>query len=316
MTKPQNKNIFQRILSYAKEVFSEYGSDRGASLGAALAYYTVFSIAPALIIAIAVAGIFVGTEAVQGQLQHELSGLLGQEAAQDLGQIIQNAYRSGDSWWMTIVGIVTLIMGGTGVVNELKNSLNVVWEIKETPSNSILGYIKNRVLSLSFIIGLGFILMVSLGLNAFVVAFSDELTRRISVIGEVLAIVISIVLSLGMTTLMFALLFKYLPDTDIKWQDVWTGAFFTAVLFAIGKYLIGFYIGNSSISTTFGTAGALAALLVWVYYSSQIIILGAEFTQVWVRRSGRHIPPDKEAVKIEDGNWATGTKEEPKIAKK
>lgn len=287
----------KEITRFFGEVFQNYSDDNAFTLGASLAYYTVFSIAPIIIIIISTAGIFVGQEAVQGEIYRELKDLFGAETALQLQTIVKGAYRSGQSTWATIFGIATLIVGATGVISEMKNSMNIVWEIKEKPKSSILNLLRNRFLSFSFILGLGFIFLVSLMLNSVVIGFAGDLARQIGF--ETLTVtIISFGVSFLMTVLIFALLFKFLPDAKVGWQEVIVGGLFTAILFAIGKYLIGFYIGNSNIASGFGAAGSLVVLLVWVYYSSQILFLGAEFTYIWAKRYGKTIRPDKGAVRV------------------
>lgn len=288
----------QRVTSFTKELFQNYGNDDAFTLGAALAYYTVFSFAPLLVIIISVAGYFVGPEAIRGELFGQLKGLLGADAASSLQTIIENAYVSGKGTLATITSAAALILGATGVFNALHNSLNRIWEIAPNPDNTILAMIRTRILSFSFVLGLGFLLLVTLVLNAVVIGFTNKLAGMVPGIGPALLGAASMVLSLILTSSVFALLFKYLPDARARWQDVWAGGIFTALLFSLGKYLIGFYIGNSDFSSTYGAAGALITLLVWTYYSSQILFLGAEFTFVWAKRNGHPIQPSSDAVRV------------------
>lgn len=292
-------HFFKQVFTFAKEMFSSFSADRGTSLGASIAFYTIFSIAPILVIVIAVAGFFAGADAVRGELEYQLSQLIGPKVADMTNEIVENAYQSGDSIWATIIGILMLIIGSTTVVGEMKSSLNKVWRIEVKPKNSIINYIKNRILSFSFVLGLGFIFLVSLLASSLVVAFSDFIALRIPGLSESVLLAFTFLTALFITIFIFTLLFKYLPDAKVKWRHAWAGGIFTAILFAIGKYLIGFYLGNSSIATGFGTAGALVALLVWVYYTTQIVIIGAEFTEVWSRWFGDGIRPGREAVKVE-----------------
>lgn len=279
-------------------MFNDYIEDDALNLGAALAYYTVFSFAPIIVVATTIAGYFYGREAISGQLDNELAGLLGQEAAASLQQIVSNAYVSGDSLWGTIVGVGTLIFATTGVFTNLKISMNRIWEIKPVPTNGIVAFIKTKVLSFSFVVGLGFLLMITLILNALVIGFMDKLAQYIPTLGPIMLSVTTWVFSTGVTAVIFALLFRFLPDARARWKDIWIGAFFTAFLFGIGRFLIGFYIGNSNFSSTYGAAGALITLLLWTYYNSQILFLGAEFTQTWARWRGNPILPTQHAVKI------------------
>jgi len=251
-----------------------------------------------LVVATTVAGYFFGQEAITGRLDAELSGLLGKEAAHTLSEIISNAYVSGDTVLATGIGVGTLIFAATGVFSNLKISLNKIWNIQQTPTNGILAFIFTRLLSFSFVIGLGFLLMVTLVINAAVIGFMDQLAAYVPALGPIMLALTSWLLTTMVTAFIFVLLFRYLPDARARWKDLWAGAIFTALLFGLGRFLIGFYIGNSDFSSTYGAAGALITLLVWTYYNSQILFLGAEFTQVWAQWRGNPIIPDKHAVKV------------------
>lgn len=275
-----------------------YIEDDALNLGAALAYYTVFSFAPILVVATSIAGYFFGRDAIAGRLENELSGLLGQDTASSLQEIVSNAYVSGDSVWGTIVGVATLTFAATGVFTNLRTSMNKIWEIRPTPTNGIVAFLRTKVLSFSFVVGLGFLLMITLILNALVIGYMDQLVQFVPALGSTMLVTTTWVFSTAVTTVIFALLFRYLPDARVRWRDLWAGALFTALLFGLGRFLIGFYIGNSDFSSTYGAAGALITLLVWTYYNSQILFLGAEFTQVWARWRGNPILPTQHAVKI------------------
>ena len=292
------KNVFQKIIAFSKELVANYLEDDAFNLGAALAYYTVFSFAPMLVVATAIASYFLGPEAINGQLDNELSGLLGEDAAASLQRIVSNAYRSGETFWATLISTGTLIFAATGVFSNLKISLNKIWAIKPTPTSGIISFIFTRLLSFGFVVGLGFLLMTSLLLNALVIGFMDQLATFLPAIGPMMLAVTSWVLTTFVTALIFALLFRYLPDAKARWRDIWAGAIFTALLFGLGRFLIGFYIGNSDFSSTYESAGALITLLVWTYYNSQILFLGAEFTAVWAKWRGNPIIPDENAVKV------------------
>lgn len=294
----EETNIFKRIFAFSKDVINQYIDDDALNLGAALAYYTVFSFAPMLVVATTIASIFAGDKAINGQLNSELEGLLGSEAAGALSEIISNAHVSADTFWATAISIGTLIFAATGVFGNLKLSLNKIWNIQPTPTNGIIAFIFTRLLSFSFVVGLGFLLMITLVINAAVIGFMDQLAFYVPALGPIMLAVTSWLITTLVTAFIFVLLFRYLPDAKARWRDLWAGAVFTALLFGLGRFLIGFYIGNSDFSSTYGAAGALITLLVWTYYNSQILFLGAEFTQVWAQWKGNPIVPDKHAVKI------------------
>lgn len=291
-------NLFKRIFAFGKQVINDYLNDDALNLGAALAYYTVFSFAPMLVVATAIASYFFGDQAINGQLNAELSSLLGKKAAATLSEIISNAYVSGDTFWATAIGVGTLLFAATGVFSNLKASLNKMWQIQTQPANGVIAFIMTRLLSFGFVIGLGFLLMITLVVNALVIGFMDQLASMVPTLGTLLLSITTWLIATAITTVIFALLFRYLPDARARWRDLWAGALFTALLFGIGRFLIGFYIGNSDFSSTYGAAGALITLLVWTYYNSQILFLGAEFTQVWAKWKGRPILPTTQAVKI------------------
>lgn len=291
-------NVFRKIIDFTKELFSEYLRDDAFNLGAALAYYTVFSFAPLLVVATSVASYFIGAEAANGRLYRELESLLGPEAASTLEEIVKNAYLSGDSTWAAVIGVGTLVFAATGVFNNLQLSLNKIWQIKSKPSNGVLSFIMTRLLSFSFVVGLGFLLMITLVINALIIGFMDQVADLLPGTEPFILAGTSWLLTTFITALIFALLFRFLPDARARWRDIWAGAIFTALLFGLGRFLIGYYIGNSDFSSTYGAAAALITLLVWTYFNSQILFLGAEFTATWARWRGNPIVPTKNAVKI------------------
>lgn len=294
----QSDNIFRRTWGFIQDLVNAFLEDNAFNLSAALAYYTVFSFAPMLLVATTVASYFFGEDTVQGRLDLELTGLLGESAATTLQRIISNAYQSGDTLWATSIGTATLLFAATGVFNNLKISLNKIWSIKPAPTNGFVAVVINRILSLSFVIGLGFLLMVTLVVNALVIGFMDQLATLVPGLGPAILALTSWVTTTLINTLIFLLIFRYLPDARAKWKDLWAGAIFTALLFGLGRLLIGYYIGNSNFSSTYGAAAALITLLVWTYYNSLILFLGAEFTQVWAKSRGRLILPSDQAVKV------------------
>ena len=290
--------FFATIWSFAQELVKEYQEDDCFTLGAALSYYTIFSIAPIIVIIIAVAGFVFGPDAVQGELYDKLSGLVGSEAATQIQDLVRKSYQSDAGIIATVVGIITLVFGATGVVNQLKKSLNIIWEMKAVPKNGILKFLLDRVLSLGLILALGFILLVTLVIEGVVAALSSQIETLVPSISGPLLVAVNFVISLLLTGGLFAFIFKLLPDARIHWADAFKGGVFTAVLFALGRIGIGYYLAQGNISETFGAASFLVILLVWVYYSSQILFLGAEFTQVYARRYGARIEPTRNSVRV------------------
>ncbi|MFL6197417.1 MAG: YihY/virulence factor BrkB family protein [Thermoanaerobaculia bacterium] len=279
-----------------KESFKEWKEDGALDLGAALAYYTIFSLAPMLLIATAVAGLVWGREAVQGQLVGELRGLLGAQGAQAVQTMIANAGKQQQTGVLaTAVGLVTILFGATGVFVQLQNALNRVWNVKAKPQSGMWSFIRTRLLSFGMVLGIGFLLLVSLAISAMVSALGTWATSRLPG-GEALIQVLTFVLSFALMTGLLGLIYKYLPDVEIGWREVWVGAVVTALLFTAGKFLIGLYLGKSSVASTYGAAGSLVILLLWIYYSSQILFLGAEFTQVYASKYGSRIRPSENAV--------------------
>ncbi len=292
------ENVFKRAWSFTQELFANYGQDDAFTLGAALAYYTVFSFAPLLVVAIAVASTFMEEEIVTGKLYEELNGLLGPDAAKTLQDVVTNAYSSGESIWATVLGVATLLFTASTVFATLKMSLNSIWQIQPRPTNNIIGFLLTRLLSFSFVVGLGFLLMITLIVNALIIGFMDQIAALLPALSSVFLALTSWVIATAVTAVIFAMLFRYLPDARARWKDIWAGAIFTALLFGLGRWLIGLYIGNSNFGSTYGAAGALVTLLVWTYYNSLILFLGAEFTFVWAERRGFPIRPGKHAVRV------------------
>lgn len=276
-----------------KLTFYGWKEDKASRLAAALAYYTIFSLAPILVIVIAVAGLIWQRDAVQAQVMFQIQSLVGVQGADFVAELLKSAGNPTEGVTATIIGIVTLLFGALGVFNELHNALNIIWEVKEEKSEGFLQTIKklviDRFLSFSMILGIGFMLLVSLVISAGISALGDGVVRVLP-FHELILQVINFLISIGIITILFALIFKFLPDTEVAWQDVWVGSFVTAVLFSVGKTLIGLYLGSSAIASSFGAAGSLVLLLVWIYYSAQILFFGAEFIQVYANRHGSKIP--------------------------
>ena len=287
----------KEIFAILKKAGSDWMEDQAPTLGAALAYYTVFSLAPLLIIAIAIAGLVFGQEAAQGQIFEQLRGLLGEASAKAMQDMVQNANaKPATGVVATLIGVVTLLFGASGVFGQLQTSLNAIWDVEPKPGRGILGLVRDRILSFGFILVVGFLLLVSLLLTAAVAVVAQWFGMRPAM--EALAQILNFVLSLAVITLLFAMIFKFLPDAKIAWHDVWIGAFITALLFTVGKFALGLYLGKSGVGSSYGAAGSLIVLLLWVYYSSQILFFGAEFTQVYANRFGSHVAPADNAVSV------------------
>jgi membrane protein len=284
-------------LEMLKQTFVEWSDDKGPRLGASLSYYTVFSMAPLLLLVISIAGLVFGPAAAEGRIFGELRGLLGSDAARLVQTVVAKASRPEHGILGTVISIGVLVIGATGVVVELQDALNSVWKIAPKPNRGLWGVIRTRLISVAMILTLGFLLLVSLVVSAALAALGGWLR---GLAGGAVAVgwILDATVSLGVIATLIALIYKVLPDAVISWRDVWIGAGVTALLFLLGKYLIGLYIGRASVGSAFGAAGSLAVLLVWVYYSAQIMLLGAEFTRVFANRFGSKVRPSKAAVEV------------------
>jgi membrane protein len=291
-------NKIKFTFSLIKDSFSEFMNDNGLKLSAALSYYTVFSLAPMLLVIISVVSFFYGKEAFTGELFSQISGLVGKDAAAQLQEIIKNAQVSNKSTLAATVGVVTLLIGATGVFAEIQDSINYIWSIKSKPKKSWVAYLKNRLLSFSVILTLGFLLIVSLGVNTAIDLLSSRLERYFSEVSVVIFTVLNIALVLIILTALFTAIFKVLPDGHVRWKECMVGAGFTAVMFAIGKSGISLYLGKQDLGATYGASASIVILLTWVYYSSIILYFGAEFTKVYAKSDGEDISPNEHAVLI------------------
>ncbi|MFN2572537.1 MAG: YihY/virulence factor BrkB family protein [Gemmatimonadales bacterium] len=269
-----------------------WSKDDVPRLGASLAYYTLFAISPILVIAVAIAGAAFGAEAVRGQIVHEIDGVIGRQGAEAVQTILQSAHKDPASTLALIIGTVTLLIAASGAFLELQHALNTIFRVKTDPSKSgIQRLILSRLRSFGVVVSIGFLLMVSLLVSAGLSALTSRI-QQTSFGSPVVLQLINVLVSLLVMTLLFGLIYRLLPDVRLAWRDVWTGAFATSVLFSIGKFLIGLYLGKSSVASSYGAAGSVVVLLVWVYYSSQLILLGAEFTRVHAEhRRGAPPPP-------------------------
>lgn len=283
-----------------KQTFHDFMDDKVLKLSAALSYYTIFSIAPMLIVIITLCDVFLGKEAIEGSIYGQIKSMVGGQAALQIQEMIKNAALSGDSGWATIVGIVTLVIGATSVFGEIQDSINFIWQLKAKPKNGLLKMLLNRLLSFSIVISLGFILMVSLALNGIIALFSNQLAVFFPQVTIVLMYIINLVLTFVVISVLFAIIFKVLPDAKVQWKHVIIGAVTTAILFMIGKFAIGLYLGSSKVGTAYGAAGSIVIILLWVYYSAIILYFGAEFTQVYVQHFGGKIRPNEYAVYVKE----------------
>jgi membrane protein len=274
----------KKYLTLFKQTFSEFGADKAPRLGAALAYYTIFSIGPLLLIAVAMAGIFLGQEAAQGKISAELGRVFGSTTAKSVEEMIQAAAKPKAGTLATIVGVITLFFGASGVFGQLKDALNTIWNVEPKKAGGAMGFIKERFLSLAMVLGIGFLLLVTLIFDAAISMMGGYLGRFVG--GEPLLHAMELVVSFALSVVLFACIFRFLPDLRIAWRDVWLGSVFTALLFVLGKWGLGVYLGKAAIGSSYGAAGSLVILLVWVYWSAQIVFLGAEFTQVYARTFG------------------------------
>lgn len=286
------------FFKFIKQVIVEYIADNVLKYSASLAYYTTLSLAPMLIIIITVSGWLFGKEAMKGEVYGEINGMVGSEAALQIQSTIQNIHLNSNTPFATTVSLIILLIGATGIFGEIQDSLNKIWGLKTTSKRIWWKLILDRLISFSIILSLGFVLVVSLALNAVVAAVSKKLTVYMGGAGETFILVIDNILSVIITTIMFATIFKILPDAKIKWKDVLIGAFITSILFMIGKLAIGFYLGHSNLTSVFGAAGSVIVVMIWVYYSSAILYLGAVFTKVFATDFGGKIYPNDYAVWI------------------
>ncbi len=273
-----------KIAGLISQSVAAFIADGALTYGAAIAYYTIFAIAPVLLIVIAVAGLAFGHDAAQGAIVAQLSGLMGQQSAEALQSMLRSAHSSGSGTLATIVGIATLLITASGVFGEMQTSLNAIWKARPNTS-AVSRLIRARIVSLGLVMALGFLLMVSLALSAALTVVGSYLNGFFPGIHLLLQI-LNFIISFLLISLLFAAIYKFLPDTPIAWRDVAIGAVATALLFTVGKTLIGLYIGSSQVASSFGAAGALIVILLWIYYSAQIFLLGAEFTKCYAHSHG------------------------------
>lgn len=290
------------MLSLLKQTLNDFLDDRCQTMAAALAYYTAFSLPPLMVLVLLIFGTVMDPAQVQGNLQDQLTTLMGSKGAEQVQALIEQAQRPSSSNALTAtLGVLTLLFGATGVFGELQAALNTVWQVKPSEGGGWKKFILKRAVSFTMVLGVAFLLLVSLTLSALISAFGAILSAQFDGgLSTPLLFVLDLGLSFTVFSLVFATIYKFVPDAEIAWQDVRAGAMGTAILFLIGKFIIGFYLGRSNPGQAYGAAGSLAVLLVWLYYSSMILLLGAEFTQVWACEHGRKIQPEQHAESTKD----------------
>jgi membrane protein len=295
---PQKASLPKQLFGLLKDTLSEFNADKAPRLAAALAYYTAFSLAPLLVVVVSVAGLLWNREAVQDELDNQIRSVVGVEAADAIQEMVANADQPQVGVLATVIGVGTLVLGALGAFGQLQDALNTVWGVQPKPTpgvSGILSMLRGRLLSFTMVLGIGFLLLVSLALSASLAALGNWI-GRITPMSETILQFINFIVSFVVVLLLFAMIYKILPDVHIRWRHVWVGAAVTSLLFSIGKYLIGFYLGSSSVASSYGAAGSFVVLLLWIYYSAMIFLFGAEFTQVYARISGAEIVPSDKAI--------------------
>jgi membrane protein len=288
--------LARETVALVRETLSEWLEDKAPRLGAAMAFYAILSLSPFLVIAVALAGLVYGGDAV-GAIQAQFEGLVGPEAGRAIAEVIASKDDPAESWLASLVGVAMLLLGASGVFGQLQDALNTIWEVEPRPGRGALDVVRERFLSFTMVLGTGFLLLVSLLLSAALAAAGGFFEAHVPG-GATLWQAMNALASFAVVTGLFALIFRVVPDAEIAWREVWIGAAVTALLFVVGKFAIGLYLGRSSIGSAYGAAGTLLVLLVWVYYSTQILFLGAEFTQVYANRYGSRIEPARGAVRV------------------
>jgi membrane protein len=296
----RNESFFSNAFSLLKQTFNEWLEDKAPQLGAALAYYTVFSLAPLILVLLAVVGVIFREDpaGAWNKITQQMSYFLDASAIQVVQNIAQKASQPGKSTLATVIGILLALFGASGVFGQLQDALNTIWGVKAKPGKGIWGFLRNRFLSFAMVAGICFLLLVSLAIEAVLKGFSHYVQSMLPG-GIVIALTLYLVFDFAVVVLLFGMIFKFLPDVQIQWRDVWIGAIITAILFGIGKWLLGLYLGSGAAGSAYGAASSLITLLLWVYYSSQILLFGAEFTQVYAQRAGRAFKPSEYAVRVE-----------------
>jgi len=295
-----SESFVGNAFSQLKQTFQEWLQDKAPQLGAALAYYTVFSLAPLVLVLLAIIGVVFRDDPAGAwdKVTQQMSYFLDQSAVQVVQNIAQQASQPRKSTLATIIGIALALFGASGVFGQLQDALNTIWGVKAAPTRGLWRFLRSRFLSFAMVGGICFLLLVSLAIEALLKGFSHYVESALPG-GLIVALGVYLVFDFAVVVLLFAMIFKFLPDVKIQWRDVWIGAVITAILFGIGKWLLAFYLGSSAAGSAYGAASSLITLLLWVYYSSQILLFGAEFTQVYAARAGRAFEPTEYAVRIE-----------------
>lgn len=296
---PLKKKSLKNIWLVIKSTIIGFRQDKVLKLSASLAYYTVFSLPALALVLISVTGIFLGEEAMSGVVYKELDGLIGKKAAVQIQEAIKNTHLSGTSYAGTILGVATLLLSATGIFGEIQDSINRIWGLRAKPRRGIIKLLLNRIMSFSLILSLGFAMLVSLIINGILSALKERLQVEFPALNVNLLLVVDYAIQIITISLLFAIIFKMLPDAKIKWRDVSVGAFVTTLLFLAGKSVLGYFIARNSSIEIYGAAGSIILILLWAYYSSAILYLGAEFTQAYAKNFGSDIQPNKYAIWVE-----------------
>src|SRR5213595_3925039 len=293
-------SFFVNSFGLLKQTFSEWLEDKAPQLGAALAYYTVFSLAPLVLVLLAIVGLIFRNDpgGAWNKITEQMSYFLDKSAVEVVQNIAQKAAQPNKSLLATIIGILLALFGASGVFGQLQDALNTIWGVKAKPGGGVWAFLRSRFLSFAMVGGICFLLLVSLTLESLLKGFSRYVQSLLPG-GIVIAMAVYIIFDFGVIVLLFAMIFKFMPDVKIQWRDVWIGAIMTALLFGDGKWALGFYLGSGTAGSAYGAASSLITLLLWVFYSSQILLFGAEFTQVYAERAGRGVKPDEYAVRVE-----------------
>jgi membrane protein len=296
----KQRGFFANAFTLLKQTFNEWLQDKAPQLGAALAYYTVFSLAPLILVLLSIVGVVFRKDpaGAWNKITEQMSYFLDASAVQVVQNIAEKASEPGRSTIATIIGVGLALFGASGVFGQLQDALNTIWGVKAKPSQGIWGFLRARFLSFAMVGGICFLLLVSLAIEALLKGFSHYV-QSVLPGGIVVAVGVYLIFDFAAVVLLFAMIFKFLPDVHIQWRDVWIGAVITAILFGIGKWLLGFYLGSGAAGSAYGAASSLITLLLWIYYSSQILLFGAEFTQVYAQQAGRELEPSQHATRVE-----------------